>query len=298
MIPTSEQLALYAGDTTRRIVNVASVKHRSPFRYPGGKTWFVPYFRRWIDQLPSRPHRLIEPFAGGAIVGLSTLFDERVDELLIVELDEDVASVWQTILSRSAQPLVNRILEFDPTRENAAEILKATPRSRLDRAFQTIVRNRMQHGGIMAPGASLIRNGENGKGAASRWYPETLARRILAIHERRSQISAKCTDAFEALARDQITDDCAVFIDPPYTAGENGKRAGRRLYKHHTIDHDELFARMSLLKSPFLMTYDDDPCVLELARRFDFHTDFVPMKNTHHAKMNELVISNVPLNNL
>ena len=24
-------------------VNVASVPHRSPFRYPGGKTWLVPY---------------------------------------------------------------------------------------------------------------------------------------------------------------------------------------------------------------------------------------------------------------
>ena len=52
------------------IVNVASVPHRSPFRYPGGKTWLVPRVRQWLASI-ERPHELIEPFAGGAIVGLS-----------------------------------------------------------------------------------------------------------------------------------------------------------------------------------------------------------------------------------
>lgn len=38
----------------RKPVNVASVPHRSPFRYPGGKTWFVPTFRNWISSLPEK----------------------------------------------------------------------------------------------------------------------------------------------------------------------------------------------------------------------------------------------------
>ena len=25
------------------VINVSAVPHRSPFRYPGGKTWLVPY---------------------------------------------------------------------------------------------------------------------------------------------------------------------------------------------------------------------------------------------------------------
>lgn len=37
-------------------VNVASVLQRSLFRYPGGKTWFVPTFRRWIASQPVKPH--------------------------------------------------------------------------------------------------------------------------------------------------------------------------------------------------------------------------------------------------
>ena len=49
----------------RNIVNVASVPHRSPFRYPGGKTWLVPRVREWLASLPQRPALFVEPFAGG-----------------------------------------------------------------------------------------------------------------------------------------------------------------------------------------------------------------------------------------
>lgn len=31
---------------TPKVVNVASVPQRSPFRYPGGKTWLVPVVRK------------------------------------------------------------------------------------------------------------------------------------------------------------------------------------------------------------------------------------------------------------
>jgi hypothetical protein len=31
-----------------KVVNVSTVPHRSPFRYPGGKTWLVPRVRDWL----------------------------------------------------------------------------------------------------------------------------------------------------------------------------------------------------------------------------------------------------------
>ena len=54
-------------------------------------------------------------------------------------------------------------------------------------AFATIIKNRVNRGGILANGASFIKNGENGKGITSRWYPETLRRRILAITQVQAQ---------------------------------------------------------------------------------------------------------------
>jgi DNA adenine methylase len=79
----------------KRVINVSAVPHRSPFRYPGGKTWLVPYVRQWLKSLRSKPTEFAEPFAGGRIVGLSMLFDELTDRLTLVELDEQISSVWK-----------------------------------------------------------------------------------------------------------------------------------------------------------------------------------------------------------
>src|SRR5207249_3276693 len=95
-----------------QVVNVASVSHYSPFRYPGGKTWFVPHFCHWLTQLPSRPQTLIEPFAGGAIVGLTAVLEGLVDRLVLVEQDEAVASVWRTVFGPRSPWLVEQIETF------------------------------------------------------------------------------------------------------------------------------------------------------------------------------------------
>ena len=45
-----------------------------------------------------------------------------------------------------------------------------------------------------------------------------------------------------------------------------------------------------MVKRDFLMTYDNDPEVLAMAKVRDFDTEVVPMKNTHHAEIIELLI--------
>ena len=82
----------------KRVVNVASVPQRSPFRYPGGKTWLIPYIRRWFNHLEHKPDLLIEPFAGGGIVSLTVAFEDLAGRVLMVELDDQVASVWKVIM--------------------------------------------------------------------------------------------------------------------------------------------------------------------------------------------------------
>ena len=85
------------------IVNVASVPQRSPFRYPGGKTWLVPYIRLWLKTRFRVIEELIEHFAGGGIVGLTAAFEGLAKKVTLIEIDPDVAAVWGTILSGRAQ---------------------------------------------------------------------------------------------------------------------------------------------------------------------------------------------------
>ncbi len=287
------QIPLFAEPDPKKIgiarpVNVACVPQRSPFRYPGGKTWFVPTFRRWIASLNAKPDILVEPFAGGGIISLTALFDDLVERVVMVELDDQVAAVWEVVVNGDVEWLANRIMTFEMTKEAVLEELKNPHATTKEKAFQTILKNRTLHGGILAEGSRFLKYGENGKGIRSRWYPETLARRLLDLNRVAERIDFRCHDGLKVMAEFSANEKAVYFIDPPYTAG--GRKAGKRLYRYHDLDHEHLFTLCESLAGDFLMTYDEAEEVKQMARSRGFQMRLVPMKNTHHATVRELVI--------
>lgn len=293
------QGTLFDEDFSAGIVNVASIPKLSLFRYPGGKTWFVPYIRQWLSPairqkhslIPVYPEHFIEPFLGGGIISLTVASESLAEHITMVELDTDVAAVWQTVLNaEDGEWLARRILAFALTLENIEALLNRTPATVRDRAFQTIVKNRVYRGGILAPGSGLLKFGEDGKGILSRWYPKTLAKRIRHIINVQNRITFIPGDGLQVLATHINNPNAVFFIDPPYTAGRNGKRAGRRLYTHYELDHERLFDLASHIQGDFLITYDNDEEVRNLAVQYGLDTRLLPMKNTHHAKVTELLI--------
>lgn len=272
-------------------VNVAEVPKRSPLRYPGGKTWLIPHIRHWLKATAKRASHacIVEPFVGGGIVSLTAVMEGLASRAVMVDIDRDIAAFWRAALDHT-DSLIERIAEFRPTRESVQRIANAMPQNVVDHGFRTLVLNRTRRGGILAPGASLSRKGENGKGVRSRWYPETLRQRLTDIGK-----STDCLAFFEGNGLDMLNTltslkDACFFIDPPYTAA-GGKGAGRRLYAHSTLDHRRLFEAMADNGSNFLMTYDCSDEIARLVREHRFHAVTVVMKNTHHVRMPELVIT-------
>lgn len=271
------------------VVNVASVPQRSPLRYPGGKTWLVPHIREWLRR--TRPEVLIEPFAGGGIVSLTAVMEGLVDAAIMVEIDRDVAAFWRSALE-SGDKLQEMVNQFKPTITRLRKLEKSPPSTLEEHGFRTLVLNRTRRGGILAPGASFSRNGENGKGVLSRWYPETLSSRLSAIREHSGKITFLEGNGMKLLpfllrggGR-----KAAVFADPPYT-GKGGKQAGSRLYAHYNIDHGRLFSLLAENDTNFLMTYDASQEIVDLVRRHDFEAVCLSMKNGHHNHLPELVIT-------
>lgn len=269
-------------------VNVASVPQRSPLRYPGGKTWLIPHVRAWLAPRQPRPRTLIEPFCGGGIVALTAVCEDLVEQCIMTELDHDVAAFWHTALRYNTE-LCHLVFEFKPTRESVSALADQAPRGLLEHGFRTLVLNRTRRGGILAPGAALTKSGENNKGLASRWYPDTIIHRLRNIEAHAPQIHFCETDGLDLLEVIAEVPGTVAFIDPPYTAG--GKRAGRRLYSHSQIDHRRLFKILAQTPIDFLMTYDRSPEIAELIAEYSFHAVEVVMKNTHHAHISELVIT-------
>ena len=290
-MPRSEavvQKDLFGDPVQDKVVNVASVPQRSPFRYPGGKTWLVPRLRQWLRHLNSKPQVFVEPFAGGGIISLTVAFENLADKVIMVELDEDVAAVWKTILGENNEWLAERIETFDVTEKSVREVVASMPKTCRDRGFKTILKNRTFHGGILAAGSAPVKFGEKGKGIKSRWYADTIARRIREIATVSKKIELICGDGIQVIREHSSQTRAAFFIDPPYTAA--GKRAGNRLYTHHSLDHAMLFSVTSNVVGDFLMTYDNADDLVRMASEQGFQTRTVAMKNTHHAVMSELLI--------
>ncbi len=136
----------------------------------------------------------------------------------------------------------------------------------------------------MAPGAGILKLGENGNGISSRWYPETLARRVEYIYSIRNQIEFREGDGVGVIKEHCNRKSVVFFADPPY------HHAGRRLYTHWQMDHKKLLDELGAVKGDFIITYDDVPGIRRLAAESGFDKARVPMKNTGHALKHELVI--------
>ncbi len=257
-------------------------------RYPGGKTWLIPHLRVFFEKV--RPSLLMEPFCGGGTASLTAVSEGKGMTAVMMDLDPHLAAFWQAVLERGEE-LIGLIADFQPTDEILAEWDRHGPACGLELGFRTLVRNRTRRSGILAPGAGSIRKGDGGRGLTARWYPNTLIKRIRNIQAVSERLRFRNVDAMSclpSLLEAHKTEQVALFVDPPYTAG--GKQ-GQRLYSHYELDHACLFGLLADCEQPFVMTYDASPRVLELVCEHGFHAVRVKVKNAQHAYKSEVVIT-------
>jgi DNA adenine methylase len=142
----------------------------------------------------------------------------------------------------------------------------------------------VQRGGILAAGAGLVKTGENGRGLLSRWYPETLARRIREINRQKDRFTFVQGDGFALIEEHKADAEAAFYIDPPYTV------AARRLYTVWQVDHARLFAAMAACKGDFLMSYDNTAEIAQLAKRHGFESHPIAKPGGPAGRLSHLLI--------
>jgi DNA adenine methylase len=262
----------------------------SPFRYPGGKSWLRHIIVDWLNEIDFKPTLFLEAFGGGASVSLAVAEVVAARRVLIVERDPQVAAVWRTILGNDWKRLTRLIRRFRVSRRSVRKVLDAEPTDDLHIAFRCLVRNRMSRGGILAQRAGILNHGENGQGLRSRWYPETLSKRIRAIHQLASRLEFKEGDGLQEIRRQCNSERLVVFADPPYSARPS--HPGQRLYDFNEFDHIKLFEILAGCKGRCVITYKESSPVRRLAEEFGFEIRRIPMRTAHHRKRYELFISN------
>lgn len=233
------------------------LKNYSPLRYPGGKGRLYPFVAALIKNTGIQHPVYIEPFAGGAGLALSLLFNGVVEEIVINDYDKAIYSMWKAILTQT-RAFIELLIQTPVTVEewHHQKNIYSTQNSKysLELGFATFFLNRANRSGILNAGpiGGYKQNGNYLIDA--RFNKEDLIKRVQIIAKNRGKIHLYNHDirSFIRLYIPQYIDNAFVYFDPPYY------KKGKYLYKNFFAekDHQDIHDLIVGLECPWLVTYD------------------------------------------
>jgi DNA adenine methylase len=232
--------------------------------------------RRWFSQFDSIS-TLIEPFAGGAHVGLAAGIESWADRIVLVELDRKIAAFWRGA-TNNGKWLTERIRSFEMTHENVDDVLGRREESERMLAFSALLENRVSFNGIMHQTGRV-------SDPSKKWYPDTFAERIERIHRVGDRFEVIHGDGLEVMQKYVDREDVAFFVDPPYPDDRD------RLYKHSDVDDDLVFQLCAEAGPRALLTYDTTDVVRDLVDEYGLESRKLVNENGRNNDAGELLIS-------
>lgn len=256
----------------------------TPLRYPGGKGRMGPWIAELLRHNQISGGCYVEPYAGGCGAAIFLLTHGYVDRIIINDADPVIFSFWKAVTEQSDE-LIAKIkstrVSMTAWRLQREVLANAAEHSQLDVAFAAFFLNRTNRSGILAGG---VIGGKNQSGAwklGARYNKEDLTERIRAIGKLSKRIKVYGLDALALLDEIEPTlpKKTLIYLDPPYF--QKGAQLYRNFYEPK--DHAAIAQRVSKLKVPVIVTYDN-------AKEIDnLYSDFGQVKfnlkySTHLAR--------------
>jgi DNA adenine methylase len=216
----------------------------------------LPFFDRIIQKNNLHDITYIEPFAGGAGAAIALLFLEKVDRIVINDIDRAIYSFWQSAVCDS----VKFIQRIDSTPVTVKEwrrqkAIYTNPRSgRFDLGFATFFLNRTNVSGILN-GGPIGGLDQRGKWKIdARFYKQTLSERVRQLGLYENRISIFNRDGIDLIGNYLERRDAFIYLDPPYYE----KGAGLYLNHYKESDHGTLARQLNKNAGAFwVLTYDN-----------------------------------------
>jgi len=229
----------------------------TPLRYPGGKRRLASVVMSLLEENGLSDVQYVEPYAGGAALGLALLFEEYASVIHLNDLSRPVYAFWYTVLNHCPE-LCRRIERTKITmaewqRQRTVYDRRETAET-ADLGFATFFLNRTNRSGIISGGVIGGKEQSGEWSLDARFNKAELIQRIRRIARYRNRIRLYQSDALdftnEVLPR--LKGRTIAFFDPPYI--ENGED----LYLNdYTLEgHRQLAARIVQLPTPWIVTYD------------------------------------------
>lgn len=242
----------------------------TPLRYPGGKGKLATYVANLIRLNDLVGGTYVEPYAGGAAVGLELLLTGLVRRIHINDLSPAVFAFWHAVLNDTDE-LCKRIrstnVNMDTWHAQRNVLLSEHP-DPIDLAFATFFLNRTNRSGILAAGVIGGKNQNGPYKIDARFNRLNLIQRIEFIAAQAGRIRLYSEDAEKLVRRlsPSLGSKCLIYFDPPYFV------KGQDLYLNYYLPEDHLRIKKTIAGLPkslhWMVSYDNHPEIAKIYRRY------------------------------
>jgi len=234
--------------------------HYTPLRYPGGKGKLAAYVKSLLKTNNLLDGEYVEPYCGGAAVGLELLFHEYVSRIHINDISKPVWAFWKSVLDYTDE--LCKLVRDTPLTVRTWDKQKrifASPKqaSTLELGFATFYLNRTNRSGVLNGGVIGGRDQSGKWKIDARFNRQELIFRIESIARLRDRIRLTRMDAMKFLAAkaESLPERTLIFLDPPYF------EKGRDLYYdfYEPNDHAAIYNMLvgALKAKRWIVSYDN-----------------------------------------
>ena len=242
----------------------------SPLRYPGGKSKIAPFVSLLISKTGIERCTYVEPFAGGAGVALSILFEGVANDIVINDFDKAIYSMWRAILSETREfidLIESTPVTIDEWYRQKNIYMTQNKKYSLQLGFAAFYLNRTNRSGILSAGPIGGYEQFGNFLIDARYNKEDLIERVKKIAHYKAHIHLynKDIEVFLKKYLPQYQETAFVYFDPPYY------KKGKELYKNffQPKDHQRIATLINDLECHWMVTYDDVTEIYELYKEHE-----------------------------
>lgn len=239
-------------------------RYPSPLRYPGGKGKIANYVKLLMIENELTGRDYVEPYAGGASVALSLLYEGYADRAFINDLNPGIHAFWKSALTQTDElcMLIDATPVTMETWHRQREVISSPGADGLDLGFATFFLNRTNRSGIIGGGVIGGLDQSGPWKIDARYNKPGLIQRIQKLGRHRNRVNLSNADAVDYVAswNDATLDPAFLYLDPPYF--EKGEGLYDNFYD--AADHAQIAASVADLAHPWIVSYDARPEITAL----------------------------------
>jgi len=270
----------------------------TPLRYPGGKTWLLPYVKDFFNYHNIHPGTIVEPFAGSASISIGLLSSGLANHAYLYESDPLLVAFWRTVFNNNSE-FVESVKGLEITMETWYDFKKylakdsAQKYKEIELGLAFLFYNRTNYSGIIEAGPIGGKRQLSEYKMQCRFNVERIIKKIQRLSHLSDKVTIELSDGIEFLKKFNESfewDNVFFYIDPPYY------NAGKVLYRNYFSDEDHIKLATILndiREYPWLVSYDDSDFIRNLyinSKSQYVYTDY--QAGNLKRGMRELLLSN------